>query len=73
MRNSRRYTCTIRCSGGFDVGRGGISARANSYSSPHRAGSRANEEDAIAAWHRRNGRTGWCEVVPGTARTNEEG
>ena len=73
MRNSRRYTCTIRCSGGFDGGCGGIYEREHSYCSTHEAGSKANEEDAIAAWHRRNVRTGWCEVVPGTAGTNEEG
>lgn len=66
MRNSRRYTCTIRYSGG-------IYEREHSYYSTHRAGSKANEEDAITAWRRRNGCTGWCEVVPGTARINEEG
>ena len=73
MRNSRRYTCTIRYSGGFDEGCGGIYERERSYYSTHRAGSKANEEDAITAWRRRNGCTGWCEVVPGTARINEEG
>lgn len=73
MRNSRRYTCIIRYSGGFDGGCGGIYKREHSYYSTHRAGSKANEEDAIATWHRRNGCTGWCEVVPGTARINEEG
>lgn len=73
MRNSRRYTCTIRYSGGFDGGCGGIYERERSYYSTHRAGSKANEKDAITAWRRRNGCTGWCEVVPGTARINEEG
>lgn len=31
MRNSRRYTCTIRYSGGFDGGCGGIYEREHSY------------------------------------------
>lgn len=73
MRNSRRYTCIIRHGGGFGGGYGGTYEREHSYYSTNRADSKANEEDAMVTWHRRHGCTGWCEVVPGTARIDEEG
>lgn len=73
MRNSRRYTCIMRYGGSFGGGYGGTYEREHSYYSNHRAGSKANEEDAMATWHRRHGHAGWCEVVPGTARIDEEG
>lgn len=51
MRNSRRYTCIIRHGGGFGGGYGGTYEREHSYYSTHRAGSKANEEDATTTWH----------------------
>lgn len=44
----------------------------HSYQSTHRAGSKANEEDARTTWRRLHGNAGWCEVVPGSVRLESE-
>lgn len=64
----RYYTCTIEHGGGFGGGYGGTYAEQFVYESSHRADSRANEEEALAAWRRSHGRAGWAEVVPGSIR-----
>lgn len=68
----RNYTCIIRHGGGFGGGYGGTYEREHSYQSTHRAGSKANEEDARTTWRRLRGNAGWCEVVPGSVRLGSE-
>ena len=72
MRNTRSYICTMRHGGGFAGGYGGTYDSEHVYDSTHRAGSRANEEDAVRSWRSRYGRAGWCEVLPGTVSLYRE-
>lgn len=58
-----RYIGEFRHGGGFGGGYGGTYTEEMPYESRHRRGSKANEADAVAAWKRRHGRTGWVELV----------
>lgn len=60
---TRRYSCVI-VRGGF----GGRYSEEFEFESVNRAGSKANAEDALGQWRRKHGKSGWAEVVRGTAR-----
>lgn len=62
----RTYTCLIEHSGGFGGGYGGTYCEEFTYTSEHRANSKANALDATTQWHRHRLKRGTAQVVPGT-------
>ena len=66
MATERTYSCVMTNGGGFGSGYGGTYDSEFIYTSTHRAGSKANEEDACFQWRCKHGRAGWCEVKHGS-------
>lgn len=61
-RKTRQYTGTFTHGGGFGGGYGGTYTEQLSYTSEHRAGSKANRQDALDQWRLVKGRAGWAEL-----------